>query len=188
MQRVVSDVSNAVMDGTDAVMLSGETAVGRYPVKAIRAMAEVCMGAEKYPLPESPTRHRMADYFARVDEAIAAAVMYTANHLDVTAIIALTESGSTARWMSRIRSDIPIYAFTPHIATSRRVSLYRGVFPVPFEQTEDVRGALYRSVFESLLSRKLVEIGDFVIVTKGDQDGVSGGTNSMSIIEVTKPA
>jgi pyruvate kinase len=184
----VSDVSNAVMDGTDAVMLSGETAVGRYPVKAIRAMAEVCTGAEKYPLPESPTRHRMADYFARVDEAIAAAVMYTANHLDVTAIIALTESGSTARWMSRIRSDIPIYAFTPHVATSRRVSLYRGVFPVPFEQSENVRGALYRSVFESLLSRELVEIGDFVIVTKGDEDGVSGGTNSMSIIEVTKPA
>jgi pyruvate kinase len=90
--------------------------------------------------------------------------------------------------MSRIRSDIPIYAFTPHVATSRRVSLYRGVFPVPFEQSENVRGALYRSVFESLLSRELVEIGDFVIVTKGDEDGVSGGTNSMSIIEVTKPA
>ena len=184
----VSDVSNAVMDGTDAVMLSGETAVGRYPVKAIREMAEVCKGAEKFPLPESPTRHRMADYFARVDEAIAAAVMYTANHLDVTAIIALTESGSTARWMSRIRSDIPIYAFTPHVSTSRRVSLYRGVFPVAFEVTEETRGMLYRSVFESLLSRDLVEIGDFVIFTKGDLEGVSGSTNSMSIIEVTKPA
>jgi pyruvate kinase len=184
----VSDVSNAVMDGTDAVMLSGETAVGRYPVKAIREMAEVCRGAEKYPLPESSTRHRKADYFARVDEAIAAAVMYTANHLDVTAIIALTESGSTARWMSRIRSDIPIYAFTPHVATSRRVSLYRGVFPVPFEMTDEIRGTLYRSVFESLLSRDLVEVGDFVIFTKGDLEGVSGSTNSMSIIEVTKPA
>jgi pyruvate kinase len=114
--------------------------------------------------------------------------MYTANHLDVTAIIALTESGSTARWMSRIRSDIPIYAFTPHVATSRRVSLYRGVFPVPFEMTDEIRGTLYRIVFESLLSRDLVEVGDFVIFTKGYLEGVSGSTNSMSIIEVTKPA
>ncbi len=114
--------------------------------------------------------------------------MYTANHLDVTAIIALTESGSTARWMSRIRSDIPIYAFTPHVATSRRVSLYRGVFPVAFELNDEASGTLYGSVFESLLSRDLVEVGDYVIFTKGDIDGVSGGTNSMSIIEVTKPA
>ena len=183
----VSDVSNAVMDGTDAVMLSGETAVGRYPVKSIRAMAEVCTGAEKYPLPEGRTRHRMGDYFGRVDEAIAMAVMYTANHLDVSAIIALTESGSTARWMSRIRSDIPIYALTPHVATSRRVSLYRGVFPVAFELTKKMRKKLYRNVFDALLSRELVNVGEFVIFTKGDLEGVSGNTNSMTIIEVTKP-
>jgi len=183
----VSDVSNAVMDGTDAVMLSGETAVGRYPVKSIRAMAEVCTGAEKYPLPEGRTRHRMGDYFGRVDEAIAMAVMYTANHLDVSAIIALTESGSTARWMSRIRSDIPIYALTPHVATSRRVSLYRGVFPVAFELTKKTQKKLYRNVFDALLSRELVNVGEFVIFTKGDLEGVSGSTNSMTIIEVTKP-
>jgi len=183
----VSDVSNAVMDGTDAVMLSGETAVGRYPVKSIRAMSEVCTGAEKYPLPEGRTRHRMGDYFGRVDEAIAMAVMYTANHLDVSAIIALTESGSTARWMSRIRSDIPIYALTPHVATSRRVSLYRGVIPVAFELTKKMQGKLYRNVFDTLLPRELVEVGDFVIFTKGDLEGVSGSTNSMTIIEVTKP-
>ncbi|MEO1202576.1 MAG: pyruvate kinase, partial [Pseudomonadota bacterium] len=119
----VSDVSNAVMDGTDAVMLSGETAVGKYPVKAVQAMAEVCMGAETFELPAGQTRHRLGDYFSRVDEAIAMAVMYTANHLNVRAIFALTESGSTALWMSRIRSDIPIYAFTPHVATARRVSM-----------------------------------------------------------------
>jgi len=183
----VSDVSNAVMDGTDAVMLSGETAVGRYPVKSIRAMADVCTGAEKYPLPEGRTRHRMGDYFGRVDEAIAMAVMYTANHLDVSAIIALTESGSTARWMSRIRSDIPIYALTPHVATSRRVSLYRGVFPVAFELTKKTQMKLYRNVFDALLSRELVSVGDSVILTKGETEGVSGGTNSMTIIEVTKP-
>jgi len=183
----VSDVSNAVMDGTDAVMLSGETAVGRYPVKSVRAMAEVCTGAEKYQLPDGRTRHRMGDYFDRVDEAIAAAVMYAANHLDVSAIIAMTESGSTTRWMSRIRSDIPIYALTPHVATSRRVSLYRGVFPVAFELTKKTQMKLYRNVFDALLSRELVSVGDSVILTKGETEGVSGGTNSMTIIEVTKP-
>jgi pyruvate kinase len=181
----VSDVSNAVMDGTDAVMLSGETAVGRYPVKAIRAMAEVCKGAEKYPLPEGITRHRIGDYFGRVDEAIAMAVMYTANHLEVTAIIALTESGSTARWMSRIRSDIPIYALTPHAATSRRVTIYRGVYPVPF-RAEHSAGGHYRDVFNTLLSRGLAQVGDYVIVTKGDVEGVSGGTNAMTIVQVTE--
>ena len=184
----VSDVSNAVMDGTDAVMLSGETAVGKHPVKAIRAMAEVCTGAEKYQLREGRTRHRIGDYFERVDEAIAMAVMYTANHLKVTAIIALTESGSTTRWMSRIRSDIPIYALTPHVATSRRVSLYRGVFPVQFELLETSRSQLYRGVFDALLERGLVSIGDIVIFTKGDLEGVSGSTNSMTILEVTEAA
>jgi pyruvate kinase len=181
----VSDVSNAVMDGTDAVMLSGETAVGRYPVKAIRAMADVCKGAEKYPLPEGMTRHRLGDYFERVDEAIAMAVMYTANHLKVTAIIALTESGSTARWMSRIRSDIPIYALTPHSATSRRVTIYRGVIPVSFGLKGHSPADPYRAVFDTLLSRSLASVGDYVIVTKGDVEGVSGGTNSMTIVQVT---
>jgi pyruvate kinase len=181
----VSDVSNAVMDGTDAVMLSGETAVGRYPVKAIRAMADVCKGAEKYPLPEGMTRHRLGDYFERVDEAIAMAVMYTANHLKVTAIIALTESGSTARWMSRIRSDIPIYALTPHSATSRRVTIYRGVIPVSFGLKGHAPADPYRAVFDTLLSRSLASVGDYVIVTKGDVEGVSGGTNSMTIVQVT---
>ena len=181
----VSDVSNAVMDGTDAVMLSGETAVGKYPVNAIHSMNEVCTGAEKFPLREGLTRHRIGDFFERVDEAIAMAVMYTANHLNVSAIIALTESGSTTRWMSRIRSDIPIYAMTPHVATSRRVSLYRGVFPVHFELLQSSRAELYRGVFDALLSRDLVNIGDYVIFTKGDLEGVSGSTNSMTILEVT---
>jgi len=180
----VSDVSNAVMDGTDAVMLSGETAVGAYPVQAIRAMAEVCQGAEKFPLAAGATRHRFGDYFEYVDEAIAMAAMYTANHLNVKAIIALTESGSTTRWLSRIRSDIPIYAFTPYAATSRRVSLYRGVYPVAFKMQHDDRNRLYADMFTTLLSNKLVEIGDLVIFTRGDMHGVSGSTNSMTILEV----
>ncbi len=183
----VSDVSNAVMDGSDAVMLSGETAVGKYPVEAIRAMNEVCTGAEKHHLPVGRTSHRLDDYFQLVDEAIAMAVMYTANHMKVKAIIALTESGSTTLWMSRIRSDIPIYAFTPHVATSRRVSIYRGVFPVSFELIATDMRTLYRDVFESLLSRELVEVGDLVIFTKGDSEGVTGSTNAMKILKVQAP-
>ena len=180
----VSDVANAVMDGTDAVMLSAETAIGQYPVAVIAAMSDVCRGAEKHALTRTRTSHRMDDKFEAVDEAIAMAVMYTANHLAVKAIIALTESGSTTLWMSRIRSDIPIYAFTPHEATNRRVTLYRGVYPVLFtiEHTRDQ--ALYGDVFSTLLSKNLVEVGDLVIFTQGDLTGISGSTNSMRIIEV----
>lgn len=183
----VSDVANAVMDGSDAVMLSAETAVGEYPVEAVKAMATVCTGAEKYTLTRGRTTHRLDDRFDAVDEAIAMAVMYTANHMDVKAIIALTESGSTTRWMSRIRSDIPIYAFTPHQATSRRVTMYRGVYPVEFkiEHTEVLE--LYRDIFATLLSNKLVKENDLVLFTKGDLSGVSGSTNSMKIIRVTSP-
>jgi pyruvate kinase len=180
----VSDVSNAVMDGTDAVMLSGETAVGEYPVEAINAMSEVAIGAEKFPLPVSRTSHRMDDHFDLVDEAIAMATMYTANHMSVKAIIALTESGSTTRWMSRIRSDIPIYAFTPHVATSRRVAMYRGVYPVLFEiDIENPRG-LYQHIFDTLLANKLVRVDDLALLTKGDLDGVSGSTNSMTVMKI----
>ena len=183
----VSDVSNAVMDGSDAVMLSGETAVGKHPVKAIKAMAEVCVGAERYPLPQGRTGHRIGDFFEHVDEAIAMSAMYTANHLKVSAIIALTESGSTTRWMSRIRSDIPIYAFTAHESTSRRVTMYRGVYPVAFELHHTDARRLYPDIFKTLLEHKLVEVDDLVIFTKGDLDGVTGSTNAMKILKVTVP-
>jgi pyruvate kinase len=183
----VSDVANAVMDGTDAVMLSAETAGGQYPVAVVAAMSDVCKGAEKHSLSRSRTSHRLDDKFKEVDEAIAMAVMYTANHLAVKAIIALTESGSTTLWMSRIRSDIPIYAFTPHKATNCRVTLYRGVYPVLFTIEHDQDQALYKDVFSTLLSKKLVEVGDLVIFTQGDLTGISGSTNSMRIIEVVAP-
>ena len=183
----VSDVANAVIDGTDAVMLSGETAVGSHPNKAIKAMAEVCVGAEKYNIPYTPTARRGKEQFGRVDEAIAMATMYTANHLEVRAIIALTESGSTPRWMSRVRSDIPIYALTPHSGTSRRVALYRGVYPVEFE-IDPIHATnlnrLYQDIFDLLLRNERVETGDLVIFTKGDLDGVSGSTNAMKILPV----
>jgi len=181
----VSDVANAVIDGTDAVMLSGETAVGAFPVEAIRAMSNVCVGAESFPHPAGPASHRVGDAFELVDEAIAMAVMYTANHMSVKAIIALTESGSTTRWMSRVRSDIPIYALTPYNATRRRVALYRGVYSVEFEIQDADRGRLYADIFKTLLENDLVEVDDLVIFTKGDLEGVSGNTNAMKILKVT---
>ena len=114
------------------------------------------------------------------------AVMFTANHLAVKAIIALTESGSTARWMSRVRSDIPIYAFTRHERTRRRVVLYRGVYPVSFDITHTDAQSVYREVFDLMLGRGLVEEGDLVIFTKGDMTGVQGGTNAMKILRVVR--
>jgi pyruvate kinase len=184
----VSDVANAVIDGTDAVMLSAESATGRYPVKALQAMAQVIEGAEKYQLTHSRTRHRVVEgQFRGTEEAIAMAVMYTANHMKVRAIVALTESGATPLWMSRIRSDIPIYAFTRHEATRRRVTLYRGVYPVIFDVTapDDSTESLYRALFTRLLELQLVKRRDLVILTKGELSGVQGGTNSMQILKVT---
>jgi pyruvate kinase len=179
----VFDVANAVLDGTDAVMLSGETAVGRYPVKAIEAMNRVCLAAEKQRQAKI-SGHRLNTRFHRVDETIAMAAMYTANHLGVRAIAALTESGSTALWMSRISSAIPIYALTRHLQTSRKVTLYRGVFPASMNTVHTSHAQANREAVELLRSRKLVEDGDLVIITKGDLMGVDGGTNAMKIVRV----
>jgi len=179
----VSDVANAVMDGTDAVMLSAETAVGHFPVRAVRTMAELCIGAEKHETFRRAANYRLEDVFTHVDEAIAMAVMYVANHLNVRAIIALTESGSTPLWMSRVRTDIPVFAFTRHEATSRRVSMYRGVYAVPFD-IEDTEAHTLDKVFETLLHDGAVAAGDLVLFTKGDQQGVSGRTNTMQILTV----
>jgi pyruvate kinase len=180
----VSDVANAVMDGTDAVMLSAETAVGSYPVEAVSTMARVCVGAEKHENPRRTTNYRLDDVFKHVDEAIAMAVMYTANHLNVKAIVALTESGSTTLWMSRVRSDIPIYAFTRHEMTRRRVTLYRGVYPVSFDVLHTEPGKMHQSTFEILRRDGAVIPGDLVIFTKGEFEGVAGGTNTMQILTV----
>jgi pyruvate kinase len=183
----VSDVANAVMDGTDAVMLSAETAAGRYPVKAVEAMAQVIEGAEKYQLTHSRARHRSVEGdFKGSEEAIAMAVMYTANHMKVRAIVALTESGATPLWMSRIRADIPVYAFTRNEVTRRRVTLYRGVYPVIFDVTAGGGSTerLYQALFTRLLELQLVKERDLVILTKGEHSGIQGGTNSMQILTV----
>jgi pyruvate kinase len=182
----VSDVANAVMEGTDAVMLSAETAAGKHPAKVVEAMAQIICGAEKYQGAHVRIRQRKTGYFERANEAIAAAVMYTANHLHVQAIVALTESGETALWMSRVRSDIPIYAFTRQQATLSRVTLYRGVYPIAYDVTDKDREAFYFSIFKHLLDLKLVKEGDFIILTKGELSGVAGGTNSMQILQAVR--
>lgn len=179
----VLDVANAVMDGTDAVMLSAETAAGKFPVKVIEAMARVCVGAEKQRM-TMRSRHRIDSHFGRIDEAIAMAAMYTANHTGAKAIVALTESGSTALWMSRIRSGIPIYAMTRHEATRRRVTIYRGVYALPFDVTHSDANKVLADAVDVLVSKGAVADGDQVIITKGDFTGIAGGTNAMKIIRV----
>ncbi len=179
----VFDVANAVLDGTDAVMLSAETAAGKYPDKAVEAMDRVCREAEKQPLARV-SDHRINTQFGRIDEAVAMASMYTANHLGVKAIAALTESGATPLWMSRISSGIPIYALTGHTSTRRRVTLFRGVYPIPFNTQSTDHAEVNREAIEELVRRGAVRDGDLVIITKGDLMGVHGGTNAMKIVRV----
>ena len=182
----VSDVANAVLDGSDAVMLSAETAAGRYPVKAVQAMSEVILGAEKYQVGANRKPRRMDGAFSNTEEAIAKAVMFAAQHMHPRAIVALTESGLTPLWMSRIRSDIPIFAFTRQEVTRNRVTLYRGVYPVLFDVTHGSPAQMYQAIFDQLLMKGLVEVGDQIILTKGDLSGVQGGTNSMQILRVSR--
>lgn len=179
----VFDVANAVLDGTDAVMLSAETAVGKFPDRAVTAMSRICEEAEKQ-REVMESAHRLHTHFDRIDESIAMATMYTANHLDVKAIGALTETGSTALWMSRISSSIPIYALTTNVSTQTRVTLYRGVYPVPFEGRLESSYEANRAVVEKLIEQEKVDEGDLVIITKGDMFGVASGTNSMKIVRV----
>lgn len=179
----VFDVANAVMDGTDAVMLSGETATGRHPAKVVETMGQICEEAETT-WQAKKSDHRMDVTFKRIDESIAMAAMYVANHTDIKAIAALTESGATTKWMSRISSDITIYALTTSEKTCRRVNLYRGVYPVLV--THDIPSPTHanRIAVEQLLENGIVEEGDMVIVTKGDLLGIDGGTNMFKMIRV----
>ncbi|OUD14408.1 pyruvate kinase [Thioflexithrix psekupsensis] len=179
----VSDVANAVFDGTDAVMLSAETAAGRYPDKAVKAMDRVCREAEKQPLARK-SDYRVDATFGRVDESIAMASMYVANHLNIQAIASLTESGSTVLWMSRINSMIPIFAFSRHAETCRKVTLYRGVHPVLFDLNCLDTIELNCQVTDKLKQFGIVSDHDLVLITKGDLKGISGGTNVMKIIGV----
>lgn len=179
----VFDVANAVMDGTDAVMLSGETATGRFPAQVVDAMSRICIEAEKSRTTREST-HRVEQTFQAVDETIAMASMYAANHSNIQCIAALTESGNTPLLMSRISSGIPIFALTPHMNTCRRVCLYRGVYPSYISYTGLNDREVRQQVIDQLKQQGLASEGDRVLLTRGEQRGELGGTNRMEIITV----
>jgi len=179
----VFDVANAVLDGTDAVMLSAETAAGSFPVQTVEAMVRIILGAEKHPT-ASFSKYRMDEEVSSVDESIALATMYAANHLDrVKAIIAFTESGSTTRLMSRIGSQLPIFACSRHTHTQRRVALYRGVHPVPFNTNGTPNAEDFQQAMNDLKNAGVLADGDLVILSSGDTS-ILGGTNTMKVLRV----
>lgn len=179
----VFDVANAVYDGTDAIMLSAETASGKYPEKAVAAMHRICIEAEKQ-RSVRVSDHRIDTQFQRVDEAIAMSAMYMANHSKINGIAALTESGATPLWMSRISSGIPIFAFSSSEKTLGRVTLYRGVFPFYFTHEAQDHVEVNRDIVNALKNRGQASEGDKFIITKGDLTGVQGGTNALKVITV----
>jgi len=178
----VSDVANAVLDGTDAVMLSAETAAGRYPVETVETMAQICAEAEK-----SAEVALDSDFlnrtFTRIDQSIAMATLFTAFHLKVKAVASLTDSGSTALWMSRHNCGCPIFALTPKVGSQRKMALYRNVYPLFLEQSTD-RDEVLIAAEDTLLEQGLVQRGDLIVLTIGEPMGKSGGTNTMKIVRV----
>ncbi len=177
----VSDVANAVLDYTDAVMLSAESASGRYPVEAVKAMVRVCLGAEQEP-GTTKSQHRLGESFTRCDETIALSAMYAANHFHgIKAIVSLTESGHTPLIMSRIRSGVPIYCYTSHPATERRVALFRGVYALPFDTRSMNREQIGASAVAALVESGQLNTGEWVIITRGDTN-LDGGTNTLRIV------
>ncbi|TPE51860.1 pyruvate kinase [Maribrevibacterium harenarium] len=180
----VFDVANAVLDGTDAVMLSAETAAGDYPEEVVKTMTRVCLGAEKQPSVKR-SKHRIDVTFTSIDETIAMSAMYAANHLEgVKAIISLTESGTTPLLMSRITSSLPIFALSPNQETLNRAALYRGVTPVAFSSKEYDVDTIISGLVKRIEDLGYVQTGDLVIVTKGDHLVSHGTTNGMKIVKV----
>jgi pyruvate kinase len=179
----VLDVANAVIDGTDAVMLSAETAVGKHPVKVIEAMHRVCVGAERH-CDTLDDIQQLNVRFQRIDQAIAMAAMFTATHVQVHAIIALTESGSTAQWLSRVRTSVPIFALSPTASSRRRMALYRDVFPIAHVQKWDDINQAVSEAIANLVEKGFLGAGDRVIVTMGAALGKEGGTNTLRLVQV----
>jgi len=178
----VSDVANAVLDGTDAVMLSAETAAGRYPLETVEEMAKICLEAEK------ASGHEIdADFsgktFNRIDQSIAMGALFTAQHLGAKALVALSDSGSTALWMSRHDIGIPIYALTPKLSTQRKMALYRNVRPLLMDTSADRDTALEQAEGH-LLKRGIVQPGDIYAITCGEPMGAPGGTNMLKVCRV----
>ena len=179
----VSDVANAVHDGTDAVMLSAETATGKYPVETVEAMASICEAAERaedYSRVDADFANR---HVGRIDQSIAMGALFTAHHLGCRAILALTESGSTALWMSRYKIAVPIYGMTTQLVTQRRMALYRNVRPILMPVHNDRDEAL-RDAEALLVARGALKPGDTYAITCGEPMGYPGGTNMMKVCRV----
>jgi pyruvate kinase len=179
----VSDVANAVLDGTDAVMLSAETASGKYPVEVIEAMHRICVEVEQTQ-PLNLEQDFLNRVFTRVDQSIAMAALFTAYHLKVKCIAALTESGSTALWMSRLNCGVPIYALTSQTATRYRCALFRDVYPLMVKYVGHDREELLHEAEKALVESKVVKAGDLIVLTIGEPIGKAGGTNTMKIVKV----
>ncbi|MGF1686188.1 pyruvate kinase [Photobacterium japonica] len=180
----VMDVANAVLDGTDAVMLSAETAAGDFPVETVTAMASVCVGAEKEPS-INVSNHRLARTFESPEETIAMSTMYAANHMEgVKAMVAMTESGRTPLMMSRISSGLPIFAMSRNENTLNRASLFRGVTPVFFDRDSDAGLEAAKHALSVLKDKGFLDQGDLVIITQGDVMDTVGSTNNMRILTV----
>ncbi len=180
----VSDVANAVLDGTDAVMLSAETAMGKFPLETVQAVHRICMEAEKeynsqYQLSQSRTRH-----FEKTDEAIAMATIYIADNFNVKAIAALTQSGNAAQWLSRADTTVPIYALSPDKSARRKLTLHRGVYPYPIEQAGKNRDDVLQEMEQILVKQGVVTTGDTVLFTFGEPIGSPGGTNTLKIVHI----
>jgi pyruvate kinase len=178
----VSDVANAVLDGTDAVMLSAETAAGKYPLETVKEMAKICHAAEGH-----ENFQLEADFsgksFSRIDHSIAMGALFTAHHLGAKAIVAMTDSGSTALWMSRHLIQVPIYALTSKVATQRKMTLYRNVRPLLIDTSAD-RDTALAEVESNLKQRGIVQSGDVYAITCGEPMGAAGGTNMLKICRV----
>ncbi len=179
----VSDVANAVLDGTDAVMLSAETAAGKYPLETVEEMAKICHAAESHEAVNFEADF-LGKTFERIDQSIAMGALFTAHHMGAKAIVALTDSGSTPLWMSRHLIRIPIYALTPHVATQRRMTLYRNVRPLLIDGSLERDLALVEAE-NHLKSRNIVQTGDVYAITCGEPMGAPGGTNMLKICLVT---
>ena len=178
----ISDVANAVLDGSDALMLSAESAIGKHPALVVKTMSRICQGAERDDIIQYSNDNLSSQHVDKFDQAIALSAIYTATHLDVSAIATMTESGSTSKWLSRLISTIPIYALTHHVETCRKVTLYRGVYPVLLKKNnpDDIN----QEVINALKPYHHFDKDSMIIITKGDKKGQLGGTNAMKIIRV----
>jgi pyruvate kinase len=179
----VLDVANAVMDGSDGVMLSAETAMGKHPAKVVEAMHRICLGAERH-FDREGVSAPLTVRFQKIDQAIAMAAMYMAKNVSVQAIVALTESGSTAQWLSRVQSSVPIFALSPNVASRRRMAMYRDVYPVAHQPQGNDLNLIVEELLKLLRHKGLIKAGDRVIVTMGDKTGNQGGTNALRFVEL----